>query len=181
MNTPTQTEIKLAKFIQDNLPALVIRASTHPVFCKLNLHNNKLLKTINSRANLIYKMSYCIDDLVKAPYEFDGETKVDNALLAIRALLQSDRRGYSEEYIIKRVGFLVDEALQAYYDVSHQSWVERVHNAIHKAKKEITKKAKVKTEKVIKSISKKKPVKVKKPVKRMRNSKGQFIKARKRK
>jgi hypothetical protein len=181
MTTPTQTEIKLAKFIQDNLPALVIKAGTHPIFCKLNLHNNKLLKTINTRASLIYKMSRCSDDLVKAPYEFDGETKVDNALLAIRALLQSDRRGYSEEYIVKRIGFLVDEALQSYYDVSHQSWVERVHSAIHEAKKEIIKKTKVKTKKPIKAVVKKKSIKVKKPVKRVRNSKGQFIEARKRK
>jgi hypothetical protein len=172
MTTPTTTEIKLAKFIHDNLPTLVIKAGTHPFFCKFNLHNNKFLKTINSRAGLIYKMSECGDDLIKAPYDFDGESKVDNALLAIKALLESDRKGYSEEYITKRVGFLVDEALQAYYDISHQSWVERVHAAIHEVKKELGVKVKAK----VKSAGVKK-----KPVKRMRNKKGQFIKARKRK
>jgi hypothetical protein len=117
-------------------------------------------------------MSKCGDDLIKAPYDFDGESKVDNALLAVKALLESDLRGYSEEYIIKRIGFLVDEALQSYYDISHQSWVERIHTAIHEVKKEIAVKVKAK--------AKSKSVK-KKPVKRMRNSKGQFIKARKRK
>ena len=172
MMTPTTTEIKIAKLIHENLPTLVIKAGTHPIFCKLNLHNNKFLKTINSRAGIIYKMSKCGDDLIKAPYDFDGESKVDNALLAIKALLESDRRGYSEEYIIKRIDFLVDEALQSYYDISHQSWVERIHIAIHEVKKEIGIKAKTK----LKSKSAKK-----KPVKRMRNSKGQFIKVRKRK
>jgi len=176
MNTPTQTEIKLAKFIQDNLPALVIKAGTHPIFCKLNLHNNKLLKTINTRASLIYKTSQCNDELVKASYEYDGETKVDNALLAIKALLQSDRRGYNSEYVIKRIEFLADEALAAYYEISHENWVQRIGSAIESAKKVVSKK----TAKVVKVKPKAKTVKTKKPVKRLRNKKGQFIKVRKR-
>jgi len=181
MSTTTKTEIKIAKFIHENLPTLVIKAGTHPLFCKLNLHNSGLLKKLNARANIIYKMSSCEDVLVKAPYNLNGESDIDNALLSIKALLQSDYHGEYKDYIFKRIGFLVDEALRAYYDVSHQSWVQRIHNAIHAAKKEIAVKTKDKKSAIKKKqLIKVKPTKAKKPIKRARNSKGQFIKARKR-
>jgi hypothetical protein len=184
MNTTPNTEAKIAKFIYKNLPTIVARAGVHPIFCRLNLHNNKFLKAVNTRAGIVYKMAYCQNELITERYDQGGETKVDDALLAIKALLKSDWHAYHKDYIVKRIEFLTNEALQAYYSVSRDSWVERVHNAIQEAKRQ--EKAKSKKKPTI-TKSKKKPVqkkklvtKSKKVTKRARNSKGQFIKARKR-
>jgi hypothetical protein len=121
-------------------------------------------------------MALCEDALVKAPYNLDGECNIDNALLTIKALLQSDFHGDYKDYIFKRIGFLVDEALTAYYSDSHQSWVQRIHDAIHTAKEEIAAKKKTKKKQPLKP----KTLKKKKIAKRARNSKGQFVKVRRR-
>jgi hypothetical protein len=173
---PTTVEVKIAKLIHDNLPEAVIKASTHPLFCKLNLHNSSLLKKINQRASTLYKMSCQRDELVKAPYNYGGEDNLENALLAIQEIIKGDHD--HREYLFERIGFLASEAINTYYEKNHTEWLTRIQTAIHNAK--TTKKPVVikSPKKTVKSVKNVKTVvsKTKKPIGRPRNRKGQFIK-----
>ena len=176
MNTPKPIEAKIAKFVHNTLPDVVIKAATHPILCKLNLHNSSLLKKINSKARVVYYMSYHQDELVKAPYSCEGGDNVESALFAILELINSDTHENHKEFIFKRISYLANEALVSLREKNHQDWVQRIHVAIHaaKTKKPVKKTTPVKPEKLVK------PTKKKKPVKRLRNKKGQFIKVKSR-
>ena len=180
MNTkPTPIEAKLAKFIYLNLNKVVTKSATHPVFCRLNLHNNCILKKLNSKVGMMYKMTYLRDELVKAPYNYGGQDDVENALIAIREVVKGAHT--YKEYLFERINFLASEALHSLYKKDHEEWVERITSAIQKAKqnKKTTKRtSKKSTVKTVKSKSVKKTSKKVKPVERRRNKKGQFIKAR---
>jgi len=190
MNTTTPTiEAKIARVIYHNLTPIVLKASTHPLFCRLNLHNNSLLKKVNHKAKMVYGMEYQPDILVKASYDRGGEDNIENALLSIQELVRGDHHAGHKEYIFKRIEFLVNEAMSALYDRNHADWLQRIQTAILNAKalkesatKKVkqVKKAPVKTtKKKIVKISVKKPIKKKvKLAPRRRNKKGQFIKAR---
>jgi len=171
----TKLEEKIAKYLHQGITTAVTKAAVHPVFCRLNLHNNKLLKDINRRAKIVYQMAYTPEVLVEAPYEYGGDDNVENALIAIRELALNDHHADHKEYIFKRIDFLTAEALHALYDRNHREWVQRIDRAIHEVKSVISKPVKkVKTVKSVKKTSKKKPVA------RLRNKKGQFIKRRRR-
>jgi hypothetical protein len=177
MNTTPSTtlEEKIAKYLHIGITTTVAKAAVHPVFCRLNLHNSKLLKTINRKAKIVYQMAYTPEVLIEAPYEFGGDDNVENALIAIRELAHGDHHGDHKEYIFKRIDFLTGEALHALYDRNHREWVQRIDRAIHEAKGVVPKPVKkVKTVKPVKKTSKKKSVT------RLRNKKGQFIKRRRR-
>ena len=180
--TTTPFEAKLAKIIYNNLTPIVINASVHPVLSKLNLHNNKLLRKINSKAKMVYYMSYEQDAIVKSSYDRGGEDDIENALIAIRELVTEDNHADHKEYIFKRLEFLANEAINALYDRNHQDWTYRITNAIEQARQKVKSSKKVKISKknaVIAPKTKKKPVKRKiKTVQRRRNKKGQFIKSR---
>jgi hypothetical protein len=164
MSTTTPTiKAKIAKAVYNGITDTVIKASTHPIFCKLNLHNSKLLKTINNKAFVAYKLAYHTDDLVKAPYDRGGETDVENALLAIQSLVRGGNYSYNKEFTFNRIDYLVNEGLSALYDQSHQDWLQRIQNAIHSVKLQRT------------------PTSVKKKAGPSRDKKGRFVKAKKRK
>lgn len=173
--TSTSFEAKLAKAIYLNLTPLVVNASTHPIFSKLNLHNSKLLKKINHKAKMVYGMSYQPDTLVKASYNRGGDDNIENALLAIHELIQGDHHADHKEYIFKRLEFLTDEAINALYERNHQEWLTKIGTAIQNAK---ALKKKKKTVPV--KLKKKKPLSKKKITScvRPRNKKGQFIRRR---
>lgn len=192
MSTTTPTiEAKVARIIYHNLTSLVVNASTHPIFSRLNLHNNSLLKKINHKAKMVYGMAYQPDILVKASYNRGGEDDVENALLTIQELVRGDHHADHKEYIFKRIEFLTNEAISALYDRNHEDWMQKIQTAINNArilknnvlvkikKKPTTKKTPVKLKKKTPiKLKKKTTVKRKRIVKRLRNKKGQFIKAR---
>lgn len=171
--TPTPFEAKLAKVIYNNLTPLVVGASTHPIFSRLNLHNNTFLKKVNHKAKMVYGMSFQPDILVKASYDRGGEDNIENALIAINELVSSDHHAGHKEYIFKRIEFLSTEALHALYNRNHQDWLTKISTAIQNAKTN----TKVKKETKKKETTKRKTVnKTKKTaIKRLRNKKGQFI------
>jgi len=186
--TPT-IEAKVARVIYHNLTPLVVNASTHPIFSKLNLHNNSLLKKINHKAKMIYGMSYQPDILVKASYNKGGEDNVENALLTIQELVRGSHHAWHKEYIFKRIEFLTNEAISALYDRNHEDWLYKIQTAIHNAKslketvvRNVKQSKKVPAKVVKKPVvkTKKKVTKSKKAVKRLRNKKGQFISAKRR-
>lgn len=189
MNTTTPTiEAKIAKVIYNNLAPIVLRASTHPLFCRLNLHNNSFLKRVNHKAKMVYGMGYQPDTLVKASYYKGGEDDIENALLSIQELVRGDHHADHKEYIFKRIEFLTNEAISALYDRNHKEWMQKIQTAILNAKalkvsiiekvKQV-KKVPAKTKKKITKVQTKKPLKKKnKLTPRRRNKKGQFIKAR---
>jgi hypothetical protein len=184
MTTTTPTiEAKIAKIIYHNLTPLVLKTSTNPILCRLNLHNNSFLKKINHKAKMVYGMSYQPDILVKASYDRGGEDNVENALLTIQGLVRGDHHANHKEYIFKRIEFLVNEAMSALYDRNHEEWMQRIQTAILSAKttkKPVVKKATPKVKKTTTPKTKKKVIKSKKPVKRIRNKKGQFISTKRR-
>ena len=163
MSTTTPTiKAKIAKAVYNGITDTVIKASTHPIFCKLNLHNCNILKKINSKAFVAYTLAYHSDDLVKAPYDQGGETDIENALLAIQSLVRGGMYSDSKEFTFNRIDYLVNEGLNALYDQSHQDWLQRIQNAIHS----------VKFQRV--------PSNVKKKTGPLRDKKGRFAKAKKR-
>jgi len=183
MSTITQPtfEAKIAKAIYNNLTPFVVRASIHPVLSKLNLHNNRLLKKINTKAKMVYYMSYEPDAIVKASYDKGGEDNIENALLTIQELVHGDHHADHKEYIFKRLDFLTSEAIEALYSRNHQDWLYRIGNAIQNAKEKQTKKRSVvkpgkKT--LIKPVKKKTSKKTKTATPRRRHKKGQFISSR---
>ena len=185
MSTPTPTEVKIAGFIYNNLGNLVTKAATHPVLCRLNLHNNKLLKKINNKAGIVYKMATQEDVLVKAPYYQGGEDNTENALMSIKELICSEQHHGYKDFIFKRINFLVSEAMSDLYNRNHQDWVQRINAAIHAAKpvlKTVVKparKAAAKKVTKVKVAPKKKVIPTKskkvKSVKRLRDKNGRFI------
>jgi hypothetical protein len=68
----------------------------------------------------------------------------------------------SKEFTFNRIDYLVNEGLSALYDQSHQDWLQRIQNAIHS----------VKFQRV--------PSNVKKKTGPLRDKKGRFAKAKKR-
>jgi len=180
-NTTPTVEAKIAKFIYKNLAVNVVRASTHPLLCKLNLHNSTILKKINAKAGIVYKMAYNEDELVKESFDCGGSDDAENALLTILSLVRSNKHENHKEYIFKRIDYLASVALSSIYDRNHAEWVQRIHEAIHSARNVINKKPK--TTKITKSKKtpvSKKTVKTKTSAKPLRNKKGQFVKARRR-
>ena len=183
MNTPTPLEVKIAGLIHNNLGNLVAKAAVHPVFCRLNLHNNKLLRKVNNRASILYKMATQEDILIKAPYYQGGEDNTENALMSIHELLRSEQHCGHREFLFKRIGFLVSEAMSDLYNRNHQEWVQRINDAITAARptlKAIAKPARKAAAKAAKKkvTPKKKPItkaKKLKTVKRLRDKKGRFI------
>jgi len=174
----TPLEAKLAKVIYNNLTPFVVRASIHPVLSKLNLHNNRLLRKINTKAKMMYYMSYEQDAIIKASYDKGGEDNIENALIAIRELVTEDNHADHKEYIFKRLEFLANEAINALYNRNHQDWTYRINTAIDEARQK-AKSSKKKSTTTTKSKLKKKPVRKKtKSLQRRRNKKGQFIKSR---
>lgn len=165
MNTTPSLKAKLAKFTHDNLPDLIGKAAVHPLFCKLNLHNNSLLKKINSKACDYYSYVYHGDALVRASFNCGGDDILENSLIAIERL--SRNNNLNTEFVFKRINFIVNEGLQALYDRNHQEWIKRIDNAIHESKTTTS------TSKLIK-----KPKITKKNV-QLRNKKGQFVSTRK--
>jgi hypothetical protein len=165
MSTTTPTiKAKIAKVIYNSITDTVIKASTHPIFCKLNLHNNRVLKTINSKAFVAYKLAYHSDDLIKAPYDRGGETNVENALLAIQSLIRSGGLyNNNKEFILKRIDYLVNEGLGSLYDQNHQDWMKRIQSAIHSVKLQRSTRS------------------TKKTTGPLRDKKGRFVKTKKRK
>lgn len=176
-------EAKIARTIYHNLTPVVLRASTHPLLCKLNLHNNSFLKKVNHKAKMIYGMSYQPDILVKASYERGGEDDTENALLAIQELVRGNHHADHKEYIFKRIEFLTNEAISSLYDRNHQDWLIKINRAIHEAKSLVKSVKKTKKATVTKTIKKsvitlKKKIPTRpKAVKRKRDKMGRFIKA----
>jgi hypothetical protein len=184
MSTPTKTEVKIAGFIYNNLGNFVSKAATHPILCRLNLHNNRLLKKINNKAGILYRMATQEDALVKAPYYQGGEDNTENALMSIKELICSEQHYGYKDFIFKRINFLVCEAMSDLYNRNHQEWVQRINAAIHAArpvlkavKKPLRKVAAKKSVKTKVAPKKKAIVKPKKvnSVKRLRDKKGRFI------
>lgn len=185
-------EAKIAKLIHKGITDAVIGAATHPVFCRLNLHNNDFLKKVNKRARIVYDMAYHRDETIQAPYNCGSDDNSENAFLAILDLIKSNHE--HKEYIFERIQFLANEGLAALYKTDHENWIQRIHTAIHTASlvKQVTSKPektsvkklkvdkrpiKVK-EKPAKVIRKTVKPKVKVPKKRKRDKMGRFIKAR---
>jgi hypothetical protein len=162
-NTTPTIKAKIAKAVYNGITDTVIKASTHPVFCKLNLHNSSILKKINSKAFVAYTLAYHSDELVKAPYDQGGETDIENALLAIQSLVRGGRYSDNKEFTFSRIDYLVNEGLSALYDQAHQDWLQRIQNAIHS----------VKLQRVTSNVKKKTGP--------LRDKKGRFTKAKKRK
>lgn len=185
MSTTQPTiEAKIARAIYHNLTPLVVKASTHPILCKLNLHNNDYLKKINRKTKMVYTMGYQPDVIVKASYDRGGEDNIENALLSIAELVRGDHHEDHKEYIFKRINYLATEALTALHDRNHQDWLVKIGRAIQDAKT-LVKEAKVKKKPVkqvvksAKSVKSKKTKTVKKlALARRRNKKGQFIASR---
>ena len=178
-------EAKIARIIYQNLTPIVVKASTNPLLCKLNLHNNSFLKKVNYKAKMIYGMEYQPDILVKASYDMGSEDNIENALLSIHELIRGDYHAGHKEYIFKRIEFLISEAITNLYERNHQEWLNKIGKAIQEARssKKITKKqAKKPTKSTVKKNLKKdikpsiksKSVK-KKVIVRKRNKLGQFI------
>ena len=180
----TTLEAKIAKLIHKGITSAVIGAATHPVFCRLNLHNSDFLKKVNKRARIVYDMAYHRDETVQAPYNYGSDDNSENAFLAILDLVKGNHE--HKEYIFERIQFLANEGLAALYRTDHENWIQRIHMAIHTASL-----AKQATSKPVKAVKKpkvdKKPNKVAKkvvkpkvkvPKKRKRDKMGRFIKAR---
>jgi hypothetical protein len=170
-NTTPSFEAKVAKVIYNNLAPIVANAAVHPIFCRLNLHNSRLLKKINHKARMVYGMGYQPDILVKASYERGGEDGIENALITIQELVRGEHHADHKEYIFKRLEYLATEAISALYDRNHQDWISKINTAIQNAK---TNKV---TKKIVKDVKVKTSVKVtkKKSTTRKRNKKGQFV------
>ena len=186
--TTTSLEAKLAKIIYNNLTPFVVRASIHPVLSKLNLHNNRLLKKLNTKAKMVYYMNFEPDAIVKDRYERGGEDNIENALLTINELVSSDYHANHKEYIFKRINYLTTEALTALHDRNHQDWLNRINTALENArvlkktlkksnksvKRENLKDTATNYKKTVKSLPKRKKSLKKAALARKRNKLGQF-------
>lgn len=158
MTTITPLEAKIAGVLHDNITNAVVKASTNRYLCKLNLHNNTFLKKLNHRLGVIHRLATEGETLVQSPYEHGSDDGVENALLAIRHLIEGNYYG-SREFLFKRLDFITSSALSELYDRRHREWIDRITAAIQNASS-------------TKSVKRTKPVQRKQP----RNKKGQFIK-----
>jgi hypothetical protein len=159
MDTITPLEAKIAKFLHTGITNAVVKASSNRYFCRFNLHNNTFLKRLNNRLNIAYRTVFDEKSVVEAPYNYGSEDGVENALLAIRQLIDGGYTG-NREYLFKRLDYLTNRALNDLYDRNHRDWIQRIDQAIHAAK--------VQEKPVVKAR--------RRPVDRPRDKKGRFTK-----